>query len=188
MQPAEVPISLGITLFAMVIAWFVLIKLLFNRLEQAHQQKYEAMGRQLVAVHTDRFISPYGDEHKAKLLASANGGESVNLISEVDAQHYEKAARKHLTNFRLTVLGGCMKNGQCDGDCVSSVGDCAGGDGDAPCINVLFDRSRADANKKRLEGVIEQLEMTSPGTPRYRFIEQEKRGLENYFAYIRKAA
>ena len=150
--------------------------------------QYEAMGRQLAAVHTDRFISPYGDEHKAKLLASANGGESVNLISEVDAQHYEKAARKHLTNFRLTVLGGCMKNGQCDGDCVSSVGDCAGGDGDAPCINVLFDRSRADANKKRLEGVIEQLEMTSPGTPRYRFIEQEKRGLENYFAYIRKAA
>jgi len=45
MQPAGVSISLGITLFAMVIVWFVLIKLLFNRLEQAHQQKYEAMGR-----------------------------------------------------------------------------------------------------------------------------------------------
>ncbi|HET7126985.1 MAG TPA: hypothetical protein VFI26_07840 [Lysobacter sp.] len=45
MQSAGVPITLGITLFAMVIAWFVLIKLLFNRLEQAHPQKYEAMGR-----------------------------------------------------------------------------------------------------------------------------------------------
>ena len=146
------------------------------------------MGRQLVAVHTDRFISPYGDQHKAKLLAPANGGESVNLISEGDAQHYEKAARKHLTNFRLTVLGGCMKNGQCDGDCVSSVGDCAGGDGQAPCVNVLFDCSRAAANKARLEGVIKQLEATPPDTPRHRFLEQEKRGLENYFAYIRKAA
>lgn len=150
--------------------------------------QYEAMGRQLAEVHTDRFVSPYGDKHKATLLAPVNGGEPVNLISDGDAKHYEKAARKHLTNFRLTVLGGCMKNGQCDGDCVSSVGDCAGGDGEAPCLNVLFDRTRAPANQIRLQGVIKQLEITPPETPRYRFLEQEKRGLENYFAYIRKAA
>ena len=150
--------------------------------------QYEAMGRQLAEVHTDRFVSPYGVEHKSKLLASANGGEPVNLISEGDALHYEKAARKHLTNFRLTVLGGCMKNGQCDGDCVSSVGDCAGGDGEAPCVNVLFDRNRAEANQIRLDGVVKQLDMTSSDTPRYRHLEQEKRGLENYFAYIRTAA
>ncbi len=150
--------------------------------------QYEAMGRQLAEVHTDRFVSPYGDQHKSKLLATANGGEPVNLISEGDAQHYEKAARKHLTNFRLTVLGGCMKNGQCDGDCISSVGDCAGGEGESPCINVLFDRNRAEANQLRLNGVLKQLEMTPADTPRYRHLEQEKRGLENYFAYIRTAA
>lgn len=150
--------------------------------------QYEAMGRQLAEVHTDRFVSPYGDDHKAKLLALANGGEPVSLISKGDVQHYEKAARKYQANFRVTVLGGCMKNGQCDGDCVSSVGDCAGGDGKSPCINVLFDRTRADANQKRLEGIIKQLKMAPLDTPRYRFLEQEKRGLENYFAYIRKAA
>jgi hypothetical protein len=150
--------------------------------------QYEAMGRQLAEVHSDRFVSPYGDEHKAKLLSPGNGGEPVNLISDGDAKHYEKAARKHLINFRLTVLGGCMKNGQCDGDCVSSVGDCAGGDGEAPCVNVLFDRTREVTNRTRLEGVIKQLEITPLDTPRYRFLEQEKRGLENYFAYIRKAA
>lgn len=33
------------TLFGMVLVWFVLVKLLFNRLEAAHPQKYEAMGR-----------------------------------------------------------------------------------------------------------------------------------------------
>ena len=90
-------------------------------------------------------------------------------------------------NFRQTVLGGCMKNSQCDGDCISSVGDCAGGNGKAPCSSVLFDRSRADANQKRLEGIIRQLEITPLDTPRCRFLEQEKRGLENYFEYIRKA-
>ena len=150
--------------------------------------QYEAMGRQLAEVHSDRFVSPYGAEHKSKLLASANGGEPVSLISEGDALHYEKAARKHLTNFRLTILGGCMKNGPCDGDCVSSVGDCAGGAGESPCANVLFDRNRAEANQIRLDGVVKQLELTPPDTPRYRHLEQEKRGLENYFAYTRTAA
>lgn len=147
--------------------------------------QYEAMGRQLTEVHTDRFVSPYGDKHKAKLLAPANGGEPVNLIGEGDAKHYEKAVRMHQMNFRLTVLGGCMKNGQCDGDCVSSVADCAGGDGEAPCASVLFDRSRAMANQIRLEGIIKQLDTAPPDSPRYRSLEQEKRGLENYFAHIK---
>lgn len=38
-------ITLFPILFGMVIVWFVLIKLLFNRLERAHPKKYEAMGR-----------------------------------------------------------------------------------------------------------------------------------------------
>jgi len=45
MQFDEVPVVLGVALFAMVIVWFVLIKMLFNRLERAHPVKYEAMGR-----------------------------------------------------------------------------------------------------------------------------------------------
>lgn len=147
--------------------------------------QYEAMGRQLVEVHTDRYVSPYGAEHKARLLATANDGEPVNLIAEGDAIRYEKAARKHQIGFRQTVLGACLKNGQCDGDCVSSVGDCAGGNGASPCSHVLFDSARASANHLRLAGVIKQLEATPPDSPRYRSLEQEKRGLENYFAHIR---
>ena len=45
MQIDTIAPLLGITLFVMVIVWFVLIKLLFNRLEQAHPEKYEAMGK-----------------------------------------------------------------------------------------------------------------------------------------------
>ncbi len=148
--------------------------------------QYEAMGKQLAAVETARFVSPYGDGFKEKLLASSSNEAQVNLISEDDASHYEKAARLHKISFRRTVLGGCMKNGPCDGDSVSSVGDCAGGDGKSPCINVLFDRTRADANRTRLDGVINLLKANTPDTPRYRYLEQEKRGLENYFAYINR--
>jgi hypothetical protein len=149
---------------------------------------YETMGRELTAMQTDRFISPHGEEHKARLLAPANNGEPVNLISEGDANHYAKVYRLHQIGGRLTALGACLKNSPCDGDCISSVGDCAGGDGGEPCAHVLFDVKRAPANQKRLEGVNQQLSMTPPDTPRYRHLEQEKRGLENYFAYIRQAA
>lgn len=148
--------------------------------------QYEIMGLQLAAVHTDRFVSPYGDDHKSKLLASASEKGPVNLVREDDAIRYEKAARQHHLSFRRTVLGGCMKNGPCDGDCISSVGDCAGGDGRSPCFNVLFDRNRAEANQIRLNGVAKQLETTPPDTPLYRHLEQEQRGLENYFAYINR--
>lgn len=146
--------------------------------------QYEAMGRQLAEVHTDRYISPYGKDHKEKLLMPAYGKEAINLMGEKDAQCYENAARKHQISFRRTVLGACMKNGQCDGDCVSFVGDCAGGDGKSPCASVLFDRNRATANQTRLDGVIKQLKSTPPDTPRHRHLEQERRGLENYFAHI----
>jgi len=37
--------SFSALLFGMIIVWFLLIKLLFNWLEQAHPKKYEAMGR-----------------------------------------------------------------------------------------------------------------------------------------------
>jgi hypothetical protein len=148
---------------------------------------YEGMGRDLQAMRTDRFVSPYGEEHKARMFAPANDGKPVNLISEADAHHFEKVFREHRIGGRLTVLGGCMKNGPCDGDCVTSVGDCAGGDGEKPCVNVLFDRTRAPANQKRLDAIRLQLSQTPLDTPRYRFLVQEQRGLENYFAYIKAA-
>ena len=103
---------------------------------------------------------------------------------ERDVQRYEQAARRQEVSFRRTVLGGCMKNGQCDGDCIESVGDCAGGDGKAPCAHVLFDRARSAANTVRLEAIKSQLAVSPSDTPRYRALQQERRGLENYFAYI----
>ncbi|WP_330970505.1 hypothetical protein, partial [Lysobacter sp. A3-1-A15] len=45
MELETISIALFPVLFGMVLVWFVLVKLLFNRLEQAHPQTYEAMGR-----------------------------------------------------------------------------------------------------------------------------------------------
>jgi hypothetical protein len=147
--------------------------------------QYESMGRKLAETHSNRFMSPVGPEHKERRISDFGGSEPVNLIAEDKASYYQKAARAHKINFRVTAVGACMKNGRCDGDGFSALGDCAGGDGRAPCANALFDRNRAEANKTRLAMVIKQIESEKPDTPRYRHLEQERRGLENYFAYIR---
>jgi hypothetical protein len=45
MQTTQAPPALVIAYFSLVVVWFVLLKLLFNRLERDHSAKYEAMGR-----------------------------------------------------------------------------------------------------------------------------------------------
>ena len=147
--------------------------------------QYEAMGKNLVEANSDRFISPFGPEHKERLLSDFSSSKPVNLLAVDKVLQYEKAARAQKINFRVTAVGACMKNGRCDGDGFSALGDCAGGDDRAPCANALFDRNRAEANKNRLAMVIQQIESTKPDTPRYRHLEQERRGLENYFAFIK---
>lgn len=147
--------------------------------------QYEVMGRELDAVLSNRFVSPYGDEHKKKMVADLMGEPEVNLLSEKDAWHFEAAARKGVIFFRTTVLGGCMKK-SCSGDCIESIANCSGGNGKSPCRDVLFDQQRSEQNQIRLDGINIQLQSAQPGSPRYRALEQEKRGLENYFGYIKR--
>jgi len=147
--------------------------------------QYEVMGREIAAVLSARFISPHGEDHKRKMVAdSVDLQEEVNILSEEDAKRFEAAARRGAISYRTTPLGGCMSNGQCDGDCIESVADCAGGDGSTPCEHALFDRQRVEANRKRLNSIKLQITSTPPGSPRSHALEQEKRGLENYFAAI----
>ncbi len=147
--------------------------------------QYEVMGRELAAVLSNRFVSPYGDEHKKKIVADLMGEPDVNLLSEEDAKRFEAAARKGVIPFRTTVLGGCMKK-SCSGDCIESIANCSGGNGKSPCRDVLFDRQKSDQNQLRLDGIKVQLQSAQPSSPRYRALEQEKRGLENYFDYIKR--
>jgi hypothetical protein len=71
MTPQTLSVTFFPLLFGMVIVWFVLIKLLFSRLERSHPQKYEAMGRPSLFLRnsiaggwaTFKFLA--GREHKS---------------------------------------------------------------------------------------------------------------------------
>ena len=71
-QGAHMPINetLFMTIFllllGMVLIWFILVKMLFKRLESAHPAKYEAMGRPSLFLHS----SPAGAIAMLKFLVT----------------------------------------------------------------------------------------------------------------------
>jgi hypothetical protein len=139
---------------------------------------YEVLGKELLNVLSDRFVSPYGEERKNMMV--------VNLISQPDAKRFEVMARKGEISFRTTRLGGCMKRGTCSYGGIESIAHCAGGENDHACVDALYDKEKARENKKMLERITRRLEATTPGTPLQRSLEAEKHGLENYFDVIKQ--
>jgi hypothetical protein len=139
---------------------------------------YEVMGKEILNVLSERFVSPYGAERKDMII--------VNLISEPDAKLFAASARKGELFFRSIRIGGCLKRGTCSYGGVESVSHCAGGDNGHPCVDVLYDKEKTESNRKMLQSVTRQLAAAPYGSPHYRSLEAEKRALENYFDVINR--
>ena len=140
---------------------------------------YEAMGKEVLNVLSERFVSPYGEKRKAMIV--------VNLVSEPDAKKFAKSAKKGEVFFRSMRLGGCMKRGVCEYGGVESISHCAGSDGNHPCADVLYDKEKADSNMKYLESLGRRLAESPDDSPLQQSLKAEKRGLENYFDVIQRS-
>jgi hypothetical protein len=141
------------------------------------EARYEVLGRQIEALVQDRYVSPLGEQRKQEIV--------VNLIGAKDFKTLVKAGRKGEVSFRETRLGGCAKKGHCDYGGIESVARCAGGDGDKPCRDALYDIAKQPSIERQLEGVERRLAETQPGSPRSRALEAEANGLRNYLDVIR---
>lgn len=139
---------------------------------------YEIMGKEILNLLSERFVSPYGDERKAMIV--------VNLVSEPDAKRFANSARKGEMFFRSMRLGGCVKREACTYGGVESISHCAGADGNQPCADVLYDKKKAMSNRMYLESVDRRLAESPADSPLRHSLEAEKRGLENYFDVINR--
>lgn len=139
--------------------------------------RYEVMGRQIQALVSDRYISPLGEQRKQEIL--------VNLIGTKDFKALVKAGTNGEVSFRETRLGGCTKTGHCDYGGVESVARCAGGDGDKPCRDGLFDKLKKLSAERQLANVDERLREAQPDSPRARALQAEGQALRNYLDVIR---
>jgi len=106
------------------------------------------------------------------------------MLSAKDAKTLASWARSGKVTFRENRLGGCMKAGACEYGGVESVARCGGGDGGKPCSDLLFDRAKEPQVRADLKRIDEELAMVSDGSPRYRALLADRRGLENYLNVI----
>tara|TARA_R110002049_G_scaffold214297_2_gene385808 strand:+ start:74 stop:607 length:534 start_codon:yes stop_codon:yes gene_type:complete len=140
---------------------------------------YEVMGKEIQGLLSDRFVSPYGDKRKEMIV--------VNLVTESDAKKFSDSAKRGEISFRSMRLGGCMKRDACPYGGYESISHCTGSDGGQPCVYALYDRDKADSNRKYLDTLEKRLLDVPIGSPLRLSLEAEKRGLEGYFDVISRS-
>lgn len=79
---------------------------------------YELLGKEVARLFADRFVSPYGADHKSQIL---------KMIAPKDAAQLSIAARAGKVAWRENLLGGCTKRGPCEYGGVDNVVRCGGG-------------------------------------------------------------
>ncbi|MET4730666.1 hypothetical protein ABIE09_004486 [Lysobacter enzymogenes] len=94
---------------------------------------YQMLNAQLEKLHTDQFVSPFGKKHKKNMLKPLTLGHTKILIS---------SAKSGLVSYRTTLLGGCLKAGDCAYGGIDNIVECGGGISGTPCADALFDRTK----------------------------------------------
>lgn len=134
--------------------------------------KYEVMARQIEALMSERYVSPLGPQRKDEII--------VNIVSDKDFKALVKAAERGEVSFRETRLGGCTKRGNCDYGGIESIARCAGGDGDKPCRDGIFDKAKRSAVQRAAERVRDRLLLSKAGSPRANALNNELQGMRNF--------
>lgn len=138
---------------------------------------YESMARALQTVMSERFVSPHSPERKEALV--------VNVIGVKDVKTLAQYAKRGTVSWRQNRLGGCMKAGACEYGGVESVARCGGGDGDAPCADVLFDTELEPQVREDIRVIDQQMMCLPADSPRYMALAGERRAFENYLHAIK---
>lgn len=140
---------------------------------------YEIMAQKLQEVVTERFISPNSQERKDELI--------VNILSAKDTKNLSTWVKAGKVNYRENRLGGCMKSGYCEYGGIESIARCTGGDGGKPCNDVLYDKEKRSQIQKQLVSIKAEMQKISENHPRYKALDAEKKGMENYLNVITAA-
>lgn len=138
---------------------------------------YQAQAELLKIAATDgTFMSPHTPARREAF--------AVTVLSAKDTKDLVGMAKKGLVAFREHRLGGCMKAGACEYGGIESIARCAGGDGDKPCTDVLYDRRKEPQVRADMRRVDAEIKMLPPGHPRTKALVEERRAMENYLDVV----
>ena len=137
---------------------------------------YEVMAHNIQSATRNRFVSPHGPDRKDTVI--------INLIGDKDAKSLAEAAKRGKVSFREIRLGACTKRGACPYGGIESVARCAGGDGNSPCADALFDRTKAHQFQKELEMIDLEISNASQDSPQKLALLAERKALENFLNVV----
>lgn len=133
--------------------------------------RYEVLAKQIETLVDERYVSPLGENRKQDI---------VNLIVLKDFKRLVKAGKRGEISFRETRLGGCTKIGHCDYGGIESIARCSGGDGEKPCRDAIFDKSKRLSIELQLEQVEKKAATAPANSPRARALHAEIKGLRRF--------
>lgn len=137
---------------------------------------YDAMATQLQTAMSDRFVSPYADQHKQSVL--------INTISLKDSKDLAVWAKQGKVAYRENRLGGCMKAGACEYGGVESISRCAGSEDGKPCSDALFDRYKEAKVRSDMIRVTVEMKLLPNDSPRHYHLSLELKAMENYLHVV----
>jgi hypothetical protein len=140
---------------------------------------YETLGRELVRMAADRYVSPHGEARKSEI---------VRLIDAKDMKKLTKLARQGVVVCHEILLGVCTNRQPCPYGGIESVAHCGGGDAGhegKPCPHVLYDRDRVDRVRTLERHLDERLADAPPGSPLRASLEAQKRSVRSFFDAIK---
>lgn len=136
---------------------------------------YEVLGKELVRLTSNRFVSPHGDKRKQEI---------VRLIAPEEVKKLSAMAKKGLLGCREVLLGYCVHREPCSYGGIDSVAHCGGGDTGTPCAGILFDAEKP-AEIRELDRLLDRrLETVQPDSPLQKSLLAQKRSVENFFHVI----
>lgn len=131
---------------------------------------YDVVAREFAELKSDRFKSPYGDEHKNRLLS---------LVSQKNHKELVNAAKDGRISYRETLLGGCMNPAPCDKGGVDSVAACGGGHSRSPCEHLLYDHAKQASLKQLAKVIALRLVDAPPSSPLHESLVFQQQNVEH---------
>lgn len=130
---------------------------------------YEVLGKEVVRLFSDRFVSPHGEKRKAEIL---------NLVDPNDSKRLTNLAQSGKVSWRETLLGGCTSTKPCTKGCIENVALCGGSDEKTACPSILYDREKVPALHQLSRVIASRLVEAPEGSPLRDSLEAQQRTVE----------
>ena len=130
---------------------------------------YEMVARSFAMLVSDRFVSPHGEKRKEQI---------INVVNISDHNSLLKSAKNGTIAYREIMFGSCSNPKPCPYGGIDHVAKCGGGDGSAPCPELLVDRDKEPHIRKVGELLRKRLEAVDKASPLYTSIQYQLTAVE----------